>query len=253
MKTVALLLEYDGTDFAGWQHQPNQRTVQSELTKVLQRFIPFEGFIVGSGRTDVGVHARGQVAHFSTESLPFDVQQIPSIFTKRLPTDIRIIDARIPNGDDFHSRFSATERTYHYVISLKDSVFNRRFSWFQTHELSFDILQEAAEMFVGIHDFSTFTKHNKEVTDHRCIVNECEWSFDAKTQQCIFTIKANRFLYSMVRALVGAMVRCGLGKDSIQELRNRFLQQDRSYIQKLAPPNGLHLAKVSYPQSYNLW
>jgi len=253
MKTVALLLEYDGTDFAGWQHQPNQRTVQSELTKVLQRFIPFEGFIVGSGRTDVGVHARGQVAHFSTESLPFDVQQIPSIFAKRLPTDIRIIDALIPNGDDFHSRFSATERTYHYVISLKDSVFNRRFSWFQTQELSFDILQEAAEMFVGIHDFSTFTKHNKEVTDHRCIVNECEWSFVAKTQQCIFTIKANRFLYSMVRALVGAMVRCGLGKDSIQELRDRFHQQNRSYIQKLAPPNGLHLAKVSYPQSYNLW
>lgn len=253
MKTIALLLEYDGTDFAGWQHQPNQRTVQSELTKVLQRFIPFDGFVVGAGRTDVGVHARGQVAHFSVVKLPFEVQEIPSIFAKRLPNDLRIIDARIPNGDDFHSRFTATERTYHYVISMQDSVFTRRYSWLQLQELSLEILQEAAEMFVGIHDFSTFTKRNKEVTDHRCIVNDCEWSYNTQTQQCVFTIKANRFLYSMVRALVGAMVRCGQGKDTIQELRERFEQQNRSYIQKLAPPNGLHLAKVSYPTSYNLW
>jgi len=253
MKTIALLLEYDGTDFAGWQHQPNQRTVQSELTKTLQRFIPFDGFVVGAGRTDVGVHARGQVAHFSVEKLPFEVQEIPSIFAKRLPNDLRIIDARIPNGDDFHSRFTATERTYHYVVSMQDSVFHRRYSWLQTQELSFDILQEGAEMFVGIHDFSTFTKRNKDVTDHRCIVNECEWKFDLQNQQFIFTIKANRFLYSMVRALVGAMVRCGQGKDTIQELRDRFELQNRSYIQKLAPPNGLHLAKVSYPASYNLW
>lgn len=253
MKTVALLLEYDGTDFAGWQHQPNQRTVQSELTKVLRRFIPFDGFVVGSGRTDVGVHARGQVAHFITDKLPFEAQEIPTIFAKRLPTDIRIIDARHPKGDDFHSRFTATERTYHYVISRQDSVFNRRYSWLQSQELSLDILQESAEMFVGIHDFSTFTKHNKEVTDHRCIVNESEWKFDSQNQQLIFTIKANRFLYSMVRALVGAMVRCGQRKDSIDELRDRFHQQDRSFIQKLAPPNGLHLAKVSYPTSYQLW
>jgi tRNA pseudouridine38-40 synthase len=253
MKTVAVLLEYDGTDFAGWQHQPHQRTVQSELTKSLQRFIPFDGFVVGSGRTDVGVHARGQVAHFCTEELPFAVENIPSIFKKRLPTDIKILDARVPIGEDFHSRFSATERMYQYVISQQDTVFNRRYSWSLEEELSLETLQSAAEIFVGILDFSTFTKFNKEVTDHRCIVSESNWSYDAQTKQFTYTIKANRFLYSMVRALVGAMVRCGQRKETIDELKYRFLQQDRSYIQKLAPPNGLHLAKVSYPTSYKLW
>ncbi len=253
MITVALLLEYDGTDFHGWQHQPRMRTVQGTLTDSLKRFIGITDFVAGSGRTDVGVHAKGQVAHFAVESLPFDVQIIPEIFTRRLPLDLKILDARIPVGADFHSRFSATERTYHYTISLDDSVFKRRYSWTNLPKLSVETLQEAAKMFIGIQDFSTFTKHNTVVTDHRCIVTESFWNYNEATNQLVYTIKANRFLYSMVRALVGAMVRCAEGKMTLSELTDRFHKKNRTFIQKLAPSSGLCLAKVSYPPNYRLW
>ncbi len=244
-------IQYDGTDYAGWQVQPNSITVQGEIQKVLREFGISE-LPTAAGRTDSGVHARNMIAHVSmTNNLKLPIEKISLVLNKKLPNDILIKDVRIIEDDYFHSRFSALARQYSYFLHTKPDVFMQRFSTLYTFSIDFSILQKSAEIFIGEHDFSSFAKINPDVKNMICNVEKCFWE---KLEDGIFRleIKADHFLYGMVRSLVGAMLDCARGKRSLENLKETLESKERIYSSTLSPPNGLFFEKAFYPKKYFL-
>jgi len=244
-RAIALLLEYDGTHYAGWQRQPNVRTVQGVVEQAVSETFGVPTQIVGSGRTDSGVHARGQVAHMLIEdghAIP--TNKIALALNTHLPADIRVRAAEDVDAS-FHARYDANWREYTYTISDEHSVFYERFSWCPKKPYDHDLLAAAAVVFRGEHDFTTFSKFRADCRTYICNVMDCNVS---ETEGgSLVRIRANRFVYSMVRSIVGTMMDVALSRRTVDDVRTALRALDRSGCSELAPPQGLCLTTVHYP------
>lgn len=243
-----LLLQYVGTAFHGWQVQPGLRTVQGEIEAVVARITGAHRTVLGSGRTDAGVHATGQVA---TVDLPgrWTGPRLRSALNALLPRDVWVAGIReVP--DTFHARYGAVARTYAYRVGLAPeafSPFHRPFCWALDDALDRGSLDACARLLPGNGSFLAFAKAGQPHRGDRCAVHEAGWSeWDALG--LVFTITANRYLHHMVRYLVGTMVDVGRGRRPLDELA--ALLQDPAgglITSPPAPPQGLYLARVDYP------
>ncbi|MDI6767216.1 MAG: tRNA pseudouridine(38-40) synthase TruA [Bacteroidota bacterium] len=242
MRNIKLLLEYDGTNYVGWQRQQNGRSIQGEIEIVLKQILQESVNVIGAGRTDAGVHARGQAANFRTET-KLDLLEIKGGLNGLLPEDIVAHEIE-EAGLEFHSRYSAKEREYSYRIALTPSALLRNFSWHVKYSLSIELMQHAANVLIGTHDFGSFCKANSDVDNHSCIVSVASWEINETFLR--FVIRANRFLHGMVRALVGTIVDLGRGYISFDEYLKIFEMKNRSEAGMSVPAKGLILEKVFY-------
>ncbi len=241
-RTIKITIEYDGTEYVGWQRQPNGRSIQEEIENALRKITQEEIGIVGAGRTDSGVHARGQVASFHTSS-----GMTPSEFQRALngniPDDIVITGADEVHSD-FSARYSAVTREYRYYISPVPTAVDRNFCWQCGYHLDIDAMNRIAASIIGIHDFRSFCKSDSEVEHHLCEVFESDWTVNGP--KLIYHVRANRFLQGMVRALVGTMVNVGRGYTKESDFTAIVRAKDRSKAGQAAPAKGLFLERVTY-------
>jgi tRNA pseudouridine38-40 synthase len=239
---LKLTIEYDGTDFVGWQIQENGRSVQGEIEHALDRILRERHSVIGSGRTDAGVHARAQVAHCRVTT-SVDIRDLHHSLNSVLPEDIAITGIEeVPEG--FHARYSAVERRYKYFISEKRSPLHRRYDWWVKFTLDIEQMNRCAGSIIGEHDFASFCRTKAEVNHHRCIVSTAIWSNN--DSRYIFEIAADRFLHGMVRTLVGTMVDVGRGFLSSDDFLKILNERDRRAARMAAPPHGLFLWEVKY-------
>jgi len=242
-RNIRLLLEYDGTDFAGWQIQARGRTVQGELARSLEILLKEPIRPTGSGRTDAGTHALGQIAHFHTASqLPTD--RILRGLNGLLPADIaiRTVDEAPP---DFHARYSAKSKRYQYRIHCGKPGLNRRYVWTFYQELDFEAMRRATLALPGQHSFAAFCKQ-KPMPDHfDCQIAAC--TLERNGAELIFEIEGNRFLRHMVRIIVGTLTEIGTGRRNPEDMAELLSSGQRSRAGLTAPARGLCLLRVSYP------
>jgi tRNA pseudouridine38-40 synthase len=244
MRTLRLLLEYDGSDFAGWQIQDNGRTVQGELERALGILLKESIRPIGSGRTDAGTHALGQVAHFQTASeLP--TERLLRGLNGLLPVDIAVREiGEVPS--DFHARYSAKNKRYRYRIHMGKSAINRSRVWTYHSGLSLAPMVSAARLLLGDHSFGAFCKQDPVPESLHCQIVDCTWS--RQGAELVFEIEANRFLRHMVRILVGTMVEIGRGVQPQSHMADLLASGDRSTAGPTAPARGLCLLWVRYDE-----
>lgn len=255
MSRIALKLEYRGTRFHGSQYQVGVRTVQQDLETALGIFLrqPDERVkLILSGRTDTGVHARGQVAHFDTDQT-LDLWRFCWGMNGILKDDLSLTAAEIA-PPDFHARFSATRRTYVYRIlnRTQRSALFKDDHWFVPFNLDLAAMQEAATMLIGSHDFAAFKSSNSDTTTTRCHVERAQL-LNLGEGRLEFWISANHFVYNMVRIIVGTLTQIGLGKQPITDLGLALSERQRRYAGPTAPPWGLCLESVEYPEAMQLF
>ncbi len=238
-------LAYKGTNYHGWQVQPNAVTVQVLLDDALNKVIRNENIhIVGAGRTDTGVHASYFVAHIDVLTRIDDTVRLVNKLNRILPNDIVVYTAN-EVADDTHSRFSAVERTYRYNVQTGRNPFNLDL----VHQLSstpdFDKMNEAASILLEYVDFTSFSKLHTDVKTNNCKVSHAQWTQNG--DRWVFTITADRFLRNMVRAVVGTLLDVGRGKMSVDDFRKVIEAKDRGAAGVSASPQGLFLADIVYP------
>ena len=236
-------ITYRGTSFSGWQIQPNGITVQEEIEKALSLLLREAISVTGSGRTDAGVHASQQIAHFDFIQ-QVDTTQLTYKLNSLLHKDIAINSIR-PVIADANARFSAVSRTYHYHIHRKKDPFKLGLSYYFNPELNTMLLQEACEIIKGWQNFECFSRVHTEVNHFNCDIFEARW--DQSEDNSMFVISANRFLRGMVRAVVGTLIDVGLGKTTTMELKEILQSNDRSKAGRAVPAEGLYLQQVTYP------
>lgn len=241
-KNIKLIIEYDGSAYAGWQFQPKQRTIQGELENALKKLTSTKITLYGAGRTDAGVHARGQTANFLvTHHLP--VKKYRDALNFYLPGDIRILQAEeIPL--DFHARFDAVYRQYRYEIGLEKSALYGGRRWEIDCHLDIQLLNEAAGHILGEHDFTTCCVVSSQKENNRCLVYASHWR--QKESALSYDITADRFLHSMIRSLVGLMVETARGGITIKRFKEILRSGDHAAIRKVAPARGLYLIEIGY-------
>lgn len=243
MSRKFLHLAYKGTNFFGWQIQPNQISVQEQIEEALSKLNRNQGVkITGCGRTDTGVHASDYYAHFDQE---FEMSNKELLFklNNMLHQDIVIYDV-LDVDEDAHARFDATARTYHYFIHQNKDPFIHEISWKRKGNLDVDKMNEACQLLLNHKDFECFSKVKTDVTNFNCKVQQALWIPSDKGY--IFSITANRFLRNMVRAIVGTMLEIGESKISIEDFEAILQSNNRSEAGQSVPANGLFLAKVEY-------
>jgi len=246
-RRVALRLMYDGTAFYGWQRQPRGRTVQEELEKMLSRLCGDRPVnVVGAGRTDSGVHAHGQVAHADLPTRYDDAALLRAL--QRMSPDDLVVTALATVPVDFHARYRASSRGYRYMLIQHPDPFLARYSWRIDRRLDTALLHEAAGRFLGRHDFTTFSKHNPDTPNMICHIIRSEWTTHAGMLE--YRITADRFLYGMVRLVVGMQVDVAIGRRSIDDIENMIAARDRNRQSMSAPAAGLSLVEVGYPLEY---
>jgi tRNA pseudouridine38-40 synthase len=242
MRNIRLLLEYDGTNYVGWQKQKNGRSVQETLGCALFEILQEKVNVIGAGRTDAGVHARGQVANFRTET-NLTLDEIRGGLNALLPDDI-VVHQVEETTLEFHARFSAKERFYAYQITLKPVALLRNFCWYVKYPLDVGTMDRVVTTILGVHDFESFCRVNSDVEHHRCNVLSANWhSEDALLR---FSISADRFLHGMVRTLVGTMVDVGRGYTTHDEFLSILEKRKRAEAGMAAPAKGLILEKIVY-------
>jgi len=242
MFNYKLTIQYDGISYAGWQIQTNAPSVQEVISNSIKQILQEEINLIGAGRTDAGVHALGQVANFSVNR-ELDLFKFRYSLNSVLPSDIAI--AKIEKVDEkFHSRFNAKKRSYIYLITNQKSPFFDRYSYTLFSELNQDKLNDLSSTLLGNQDFSSFSKVNTEVKNKNCEVFEARWR--RQKNLFIFYIEANRFLYGMVRAIVGSLLKAYSIEDGTAYLKNIIDQKERSAAADSVPANGLFLYKVKY-------
>lgn len=239
------VVEYDGAAYAGFQRQANQPTVQSALEQAIERTTGQNVVVLGSGRTDAGVHARGQAIAFDV-AWRHGVEALQRALNARLPADISILSLAITK-EDFHPRFDACKRTYLYTINNEPvrSPLHRRASWHVRRPLDLAAMNEAASALVGVHDFGTFGRPPKGENTVRQVY-EAFWR--RQRALLLFQITANAFLYRMVRSLVGSMKLVGEGTWTASDFVAALEACDRSRAGTTAPPHGLTLLSVTYDE-----
>jgi len=246
-RNIKLVLEYDGTNFFGWQRQAKERTVQGELETLLFHLLHEHSTLIGAGRTDSGVHARGQVANFKTTSL-LPSAKIRSALNGLLSPDIAVIAANDVE-ENFHSRFSAKERRYSYTMCQRPTALFRNYCWEYHAPLDMTLMNDAANGFIGEMDFTSFCTSAKEVENTICTVLAASWEKENSFQNLplfVFRVSANRFLRGMVRAMVGVLVDVGRKKYSVHDVANILSAKNRSAASQSVPARGLCLEEVVY-------
>jgi len=247
-RTFQLVIQYDGGAFAGWQRQPEQRTVQGALEEALQRLTQTQVRVTGAGRTDAGVHALGQVASVIVPA-KWDGPTLRRALNAVLRRDVRCCDA-VEMTAEFHARFSATERQYRYLVGTDDdaaSPFRYNREWPLGRRPDVDLLHAEAAEVLGAHSFRAFAVKGTAPAedDHVCDVRVCRW--DSRPGGVVLTVAANRFLHHMVRFLVGTMVEVGIGRrapGAVRALLDADMNRD---VSPPAPACGLYLERVRYP------
>jgi len=236
-------ISYKGTRYHGWQIQPNANTIQAEIEGALSKIYRLQVGIIGSGRTDTGVHAAQQIAHFDAEdSLPVD--QITYKLNAILPNDIVINQCQIVK-QDAHARFDAVERAYVYRMRTTRSAFGENEHLFVPYDLDIDLMNQAAKVLEGKQDFESFSKVKTEVNHFICDIRAAYW--ERKGEELVFHVRADRFLRGMIRALVGTLIEVGRAKLSQDQFVDILKAKDRTKAGKAASPDGLYLNKVDYP------
>lgn len=236
-------LSYNGTNYHGWQIQPNATSVQETLTKALSVVLNKKDIeIMGAGRTDSGVHASQMFAHFDYEN-EIDSQTIVHKLNSFLPKDIAVSNIILVD-ENAHARFDATQRTYEYKINSSKNVFLDKLSWYYNKELNVNAMNESAELLLKFIDFQCFSKVHTDVNTFNCNITEAFWK--TENDQLIFTISADRFLRNMVRSIVGTLVYVGLGKISEADFQAIIESKDRKKAGFSVPAHGLYLAKIKY-------
>ena len=241
-RNIRLVLEYDGTDFVGWQVQAKGRSVQGELEQKLEELLQEKVNVIGAGRTDAGVHARGQVANFRTAT-PRAIGEIHQALSALLPDDI-VLRSTEEVSLDFHARFDTRERRYRYYITTEKLALHRQYSWYVSYPLDLGLLSQAAKLIEGQHDFEAFSKVDSGKNDFHCTVSCATWRMEGLFR--LFEISADHFLRGMVRALVGTMVDVARGSLTIEEFREILFEKDRRSVGMAAPAKGLFLEEVLY-------
>ncbi|GAB4365655.1 MAG: tRNA pseudouridine(38-40) synthase TruA [Calditrichia bacterium] len=242
-QNIRLQLEYEGTHYHGWQRQPNAITVQETLENAIKQFTQEQVRVIAAGRTDTGVHARRQIVNFFLEKA-VPVSRIPPGINDYLPKDIVVHEAAVV-PDDFHARYSAIRRTYHYYILFGKTALYRNFCWQVYYRLDKELLPIMAEKLVGEHDFGAFARFDTGTSHKLCHVYESQW-----VQEGIFwvyRISANRFLRGMVRSIVGTMIDVARGRFTLEQFQKIFHSRNRIEAGVAAPPCGLFLHSVEYP------
>jgi tRNA pseudouridine38-40 synthase len=242
MRNVRLTLEYDGTGFAGWQFQPGKRTVQGLLEERLGALAKERISVTGSGRTDAGVHALGQVANFRTSSRA-PLKAFREGLNRLLPADVAVLEAR-EAPERFHARFDARSRRYRYQIVTRRSPVRERFAWRMGYDVDFAVLESTAKKIIGRHDFTSYCAAGAEVNSHFVTVASATWS--KKKDTLTFEIEADRFLHHMVRILVGTMMDMARGKMDVRKMGAILKARDRTQAGRTAPAQGLFLMEVGY-------
>ena len=245
MQRFKLTLEYEGTSFSGWQQQPGFQTVQGTLEKAFTDFLKEPVTVWGSGRTDAGVHARGQVAHvdISKDYLPFAIQ---GAITKRLlnlPISLLTVE-EVPS--DFHARFSAVSRSYEYIILNRraPSALEKYRAWWIISPLSIDAMAEAATYLIGHHDFSSFRDSRCQASSPLKTLNLL--SVEKRGEYILIKACARSFLHHQVRNMVGTLMRVGKGAWSPKKVKEILDAKDRRLAGPTAPAKGLYLTQIEY-------
>lgn len=239
-----LELAFSGKAYHGWQRQPNAASVQEEVEKALRILTQEDREITGAGRTDAGVHALQLFAHFDTgeiveEELMFRLNSL-------LPSDIAV-NSLFQVPDDAHARFDALSRTYEYHIIQKKDPFLKDTAFYVKRELDLNSMNKAAEILLEYTGFKSFSRSRTDVRTYNCKLEKAIW--EKKDQGLIFTIKADRFLRNMVRAVVGTLLEIGLGKMEVEDLHSIIKSESRSEAGASVPAHGLFLTKVEYPKN----
>jgi len=235
-------LAYNGTNYHGWQCQPNAASVQETLNKAVSVVLNAEINLMGAGRTDTGVHAKEMYAHFDFKT-PLDSQNLIHKLNSYLPKDIVIYDI-IPVHKEAHARFDATKRTYEYHINSFKDAFLQDQSWYYHQKLDVDLMNEASKLLLNHTDFQCFSKVNTDVNTFDCTIFEAHWQ--QENDKLVFTISSNRFLRNMVRAIVGTLVYVGLHKITLEDFNNIIASKNRSEAGFSVPAHGLYLTKIDY-------
>jgi tRNA pseudouridine38-40 synthase len=235
-------LSYKGTNYHGWQEQPNANTVQAEINRALSTILNTNIEVIGAGRTDTGVHANQMFAHFDCD-IDFDIQNLMFKLNSFLPSDIAIKDI-FKVKEDANCRFDALSRTYQYHIIQKKDPFNKT-AYFLQNDLDIKAMNEACKYIIGKQDFTSFSKVNTQTFTNNCDVMFAQW--EVVNTNLIFTIKADRFLRNMVRAIVGTLLDVGFGKIIAADLAKIIAAKDRSKSGVSVPAHALFLTEVKYP------
>ncbi|GAJ27246.1 tRNA pseudouridine synthase A [Liquorilactobacillus sucicola DSM 21376 = JCM 15457] len=243
-------LAYDGTKFAGFQSQPNQRTVQSVLETAVNKMSTAVSFvhIFGSGRTDAGVHALGQVVHFDLEN---DIPEkgIVNGLNSLLPLDIEILSAK-KVSQTFHARFTTHGKRYLYRVGLGRFVnpFKRFYTGHYKYPLNLELIKEALPDVIGTHDFSSFVASGSQAKSHVRTIYDATVKYDEANGEVIFEFYGNGFLYNQVRIMVAALLEIGNGKRAVHDFLRLYEVKDRNQCRATAPASGLYLKKVYYDE-----
>ena len=254
----SIRLSYNGSAFCGWQIQDNARTVQGELEKALSTLLRTPISVVGAGRTDTEVNGINYIAHFETpEQMSIDAEHLCYKLNAMLPREMTIHEICLIS-DDFHARFDAKNREYHYFVHFCKDPFCENFSYRMRYPLDIETMNQAAELLLGEHDFSCFEKVGGNNTTSICTITEAQWSTYKPTHvemmgfpykegdYIVFRIKANRFLRNMVRAIVGSLIEVGRGKKSPTWITDLIASGSRSAAGQSVPGHALFFTGAKY-------
>jgi len=245
MPRYKCIISYDGSGFSGYQVQPNKRTVQSVLESVLTKMHRGkEVKVFASGRTDAGVHAKGQVIHFDSP-LQIPEEKWEKALNSLLPEDLSVLSV-VSVEESFHARFDAKGKEYRYVLHLssKWDPFRRKFAYQYPFPLDLNAMEEASKFFLGTHDFTSFCAAKTEVVDKVRTIETID--FTRENELLTIRFVGNGFLYNMVRILVGTLLEVGSGERSPEDIPIILAHRDRKYSGKTAPGHGLYLWEVFY-------
>lgn len=243
MKRYFIYLAYNGTNYCGWQNQPNGLAVQEMLEKALSTLLRTETPIVGAGRTDAGVHSREMIAHF--DGNVSDMVDLTERMNRILPKDIAIYKI-VPVKEDAHARFDATSRLYRYYLTTRKDPFMFPFKYKVHGNIDVDNMNRCADILFEYEDFTSFSKLHTDVKTNNCTIMQAKWT--QEDEDYIFTIQANRFLRNMVRAIVGTLLEAGRGKLDETGMRRIIEAKDRGTAGLSVPGNALFLEQIEYPQ-----
>ena len=244
MRNIKLTIEYDGTSYGGWQKQKNNRTIQQCIEEAIRLLTGEEVELIGSSRTDAGVHAKGMVANFITNSqIPAD--KFREAINTKLPDDIGIIKSEEVDKN-FHSRYDSKGKTYCYTLvnRYEKVCIGRNYVYQVREELNYDLMKEAAKYFLGKHDFKAFKTNGSSVKTSVRTISGLE--LELKDDVIKIFVSADGFLYNMVRIIVGTLIEVGKGKIKPEDIESIIKNGDRSKAGPCVPPNGLVLEKVFY-------
>ncbi|KAF0422657.1 tRNA pseudouridine(38-40) synthase TruA [Pediococcus pentosaceus] len=244
-----IILAYDGTDFAGFQMQPNQRTVEGVLKRIVNKIAKNptpEISVYGSGRTDAGVHALGQVVHFDL-SIEMSERSMLHALNSQLPLDMQVKKVEIVD-ETFHARFTTHGKKYQYRMALGQFVdpFKRNYTGHWKFPINIGLIQKAIKDLEGTHDFSSFVASGSTVKDHVRTIYEAKVWEDKKQNEIVFEFYGNGFLYNMVRIMVAVLVEIGSKRRPADDIPRLFEVKDRNQARGTAPASGLYLKEVDY-------